>query len=288
MNFEILRDMEAFTQKMFNNIIGFQEKEHAAWNEKLSFEERIKEIPLHYLIFSNADRDPETHGPTIAHYYPLQREMALIAQYANAVSSVPIVVDAHARNGFIGSLLARENVKVIGLKDVNEKPNQIENFYDKDRYELRESTLDQIEFDVDVVFSSWMPSGTDDTAAIAKIRPKLVVYVFSEHVDENTQLRQVGVEGAFGENLPPNYKLIDEWTITRQKDLLREVWPDLTGSIEETRIVRIYADEAWHDLNCEQSYDPALSYAWEHDLLVTETAYQAKMDMVARGFPVNV
>ena len=47
MSFDILREMEPFTEKLFNGIIGFQEKDHAAWVETETFEKRIKDLPLH-------------------------------------------------------------------------------------------------------------------------------------------------------------------------------------------------------------------------------------------------
>ncbi|MDH5546541.1 MAG: hypothetical protein OEZ43_13180 [Gammaproteobacteria bacterium] len=287
MNYEILQDMEAFTQTMFNRIIGFQEKDHPAWDESLKFEQRIKNLPLHYLIFSNGDRDPQTHGPTVNHYYPLQWEMATLAAYTRAVSPVPIMLDVHARNGFTGSLLARENIRVIGYRDPGAKPNQIENFFDEEQYELRNGTIADVDFPVDVVFSNWMPSGNDITDDILRLRPKLVIYIYTQHKDEDNAQTQTGVEGAFGERLSENYRLVDEWTVTRQRDLLKEIWPDLTGSIEENRIVRVYADRPWHQLKLRAEVDPSKQYSWEYELLMTETAYQAKQEMRTRGFPVG-
>ena len=224
MGFEILRNMESFTQNMFNGIIGFQEKEHSAWKTDLSFRERIKDLPLHYLMFSNADRDPKTHGPTIAHYYPLKYEMAKIADYISKVSKDSVVCDVHARNGFIGSLLAQElaheGISVTGLQDPDEKPNQIESFYDADNYKMQKSTLKDTDLNVDVVFSSWMPAGMNITGDIIAKNPKLVVYIFTEHTNEFSGERQTGTSESFGEQLPEKYKLLEEWSVTRPKDLL--------------------------------------------------------------------
>jgi len=295
MSFEILRNMESFTQNMFNGIIGFQEKDHPAWKNDLSFQDKIKNIPLHYLMFSNADRDPKTHGPTIAHYYPLKFEMAKIADFIKQVSDAPVVCDVHARNGFIGSLLALEMAnnhttdtnKVVGLQDPEEKPNQIESFYDENNYEMKTGSLSNIDLDIDVVFSSWMPAGQNITDAIIAKNPKLVVYVFTEHTNQFSGERQTGTNDAFGEQLPEQYKLLEEWSLTRPKDLLHEVWPDLTGNLEETRLVRIYANEGFHDIHSSLEEKNISGYDWEQDLQMAETALRAKEEMKNRGFPAQ-
>lgn len=286
-NIEILRNMDSFTEDMFNRIIGFQERDHAAWKPQLPFADRIKGLPLHYLMFSNADRNPATHGPTVAHFYPLRHEMYALAQYAKKVATKPVVVDAHARNGFIGSLLAREGVQVIGMRNPAEKLNQIEDFFDPKCYEMRTGTLANVDFPVDVVLSAWMPSGDDITAEIERIGPKLVVYVFTDHKEPGTDRRQTGSDGAFGEHLSARYRLLDAWSVTRERDLLREVWPDLTGNIAETRHVRVYADAPYHDIQIDRSIVPAKVYSWEEDLLMAQTAYAAKQDIQRRGFPIT-
>lgn len=286
MSFEKLREMEVFTEKMFNTIIGFQEKDHPAWDSSLPFEQRIAQLPLHYLIFSNPDRDPATHGPTVAHYYPLRTEMQTIAAYARQAAGQATICDLHARNGFIGSLLGREGVKVIGLRDPQDKPNQITDLYDPEVYELREGAPGDADFAFDVAFSSWMPAGIDVTPQIVEHAPKLIVYVFTEHSDPSTGERQTGTEKAFGDMLPGRYKLIDEWSVTRPENLLREVWPDLTGNIEETRHVRIYADEGFHHLSVDHAAFDSEPYYWEKELEMAQLAYQAKQQLREQGFPV--
>lgn len=285
-DFSKLRHMDVYTDDMFNRIVSFQEKEHAAWRTDAAFAERIAGLPLHYLIFSNADRNPATHGPTVAHYYPLRREMQTIAAYARAVAARPVLCDLHARNGFIGSLLAREGVKVIGLRDPGHKPNQIIDFHDTDAYELRAGTIENVDFAFDVAYSSWMPAGVDITQALLPHRPKLIVYVYTEHRDTATGMRQTGCDGAFGERLPSHYKCIAEWSVERPENLLREVWPDLTGNIEETRLVRIYADEGYHDITIDAACVHGEPYDWERDLEMAQLALQAKQQLRSNGFPV--
>ena len=280
--FEKLRDMGPFSEAMFNRIIAFQEKEHAAWDPHKPFAERIKDLPLHYLMFSNPDRDPQRYGPTVAHYHPLREENRAIVHYVRLVADDPLVVDIHARNGFIGSLLAREGVRVIGLRDPQEKPNQIENFYDSACYELRDGTLGNVDFPFDVAFSAWMPSGVNVTPDIIKHRPKLIVFVYTEHVNEYSKLHQTGTAEAF-DDLPGHYKIVDEWSIQRPENLLHEAWPDLTQSIEETRIVRIYADAPFHDLPQYQPAQLAEPYDWERELEMALLTLEAKEQLRSKG-----
>ena len=288
MSFDILRNMEAFTEEMFNGIITFQEREHSAWDPTKSFQDRIKKLPLHYLMFSNADRNPATHGPTVAHYYPLNYEIAKIAAYANTVSNNPVVCDVHTRNGFVGSLLSEQGLNVIGLKDPNEKPNQIESFHTEKNYELKIGTAADVDFPVDVLFSSWMPAGQNISDDIIRINPKLVVFIFTEHTNEYSGERQTGTNESFGEKLPNSFKLIEEWSVTRPKDLLNEIWPDLSPNIEETRVIRIYANSDYHDISIDEDALSVKPYDWENELLVADTALQAKNEMKQRGVPLDM
>lgn len=285
MNFELLREMDTFSEDMMNRIIAFQSKEHAAWNPNLSFEHRIKELTLHDLVFSHPQRDPQQTGPTIAHFYPRRDEMRRIAAYARGVAASPVVCDLHARNGFIGSLLAREGVRVIGLRDPQSKPNQIESFFDPAHYELRDGTLHDSNMDFDVAFSAWMPSGENITPTIAQRHPKLIIFVYTEHLDAVTLIPQTGTPEAFTQ-LPAHYKLIDEWRETRPENLLNEVWPDLTGNIAETRITRVYADTPWHDLKLPVATVPQAHYDWEKDLQMAQLALEAKQFLRSRGMTV--
>ena len=132
-----------------------------------------------------------------------------------------------------------------------------------------------------------MPSGLDITEEIAKINPKLVVYIFTKHTSQENGEPQTGTASSFGEHLPSSYKLIDEWAVTRQKDLLHEIWPDLTGNLEETRFVRIYANSGYHDLQIDDADIEVKGYDWENDLLMAETALEAKNKMQQQGFPTH-
>src|SRR3569623_2108112 len=137
--------MEAYSEDIFNRIIAFLVRQHPAWISELTFTQRIEGLPLHFLVFSAPDRDPAMFGPTVAPFIPLRAEMRKLAAYARQVADQPVICDLHAGNGFVGSLLAREGVKVIGVRDPAAKPNQIRRLYDSERYEFRDVAIEAID-----------------------------------------------------------------------------------------------------------------------------------------------
>lgn len=283
--FEKLRRLESFSEEMFNRIIAFQERLHPAWDQALPFDDRIRLLPLHALVFSNPDRDPAVHAPTVAPFYPLRAELRQIAQCARQVADDPLVCDVHGRNGFIGSLLAREGVRVLGLTDPADKPNQIAEFYDRARYEPSGDSLETLTRPIDVALSAWMPAGVNRTPAIVAHAPKLIVFIHTDHADPASGRRQTGTAESYTQ-LPARYRQIAEWSIVRPKDLLHEVWPDLTPSIEETRHVRIFADEPYCGIHVEREMEAVDPYWWEQELDLALTALEAKEYLRARGVPV--
>ena len=187
-DFEPLRKMNSFTEDMFNRIIAFQEKEHPAWDSALPFEERIKGLPLHNLIFSNPDRDPVKFGPTVAAYYPLREEIRKIACYVDQVAqlddSEPSLCDFYPGNGFIGSLIGREDIKVAGMQQPSVKPNQIESFSDSSCFSIDDNPIEKRS--CNAVLISWPPAEVNPSQQVIGLQPKLIIYVFTNHVDETT------------------------------------------------------------------------------------------------------
>jgi len=280
--FAPLKNMDPFTNDMFNRIIAFQEKDHPAWNTALDFATRIKGLPLHNLIFSNPDRDPTKYGPTVAAYYPLHEEMQKLAAYAKQLSANPLAYDWYPGNGFIGSLLAREGLSVTGIQDNNVKDNQITSFFDSDVYQFSERN--NVAASCDVVLASWIPSQMNPTPEILALQPKLIAYIYTEHVDESSGQRQTGTDDMF-DPLVDHYRLVDSWTVHRPKNLLHDIWPDMTPSIEEMRITRVYAAnevpmEKLHSIESKPPYD------WEMDLQMALLALEAKQELRARGMNV--
>jgi len=205
--------------------------------------------------------------------------MRRIAAYVRQVAPAPVVCDLHAGNGFVGSLLAREGLKVIGVRDPGAKLNQIKDFYDRDSYELRERAID---FPFDVAFSCWMPAGKNFTPEILKHKPKLIVFIHSKHLNPQTGEPQTGTPESYTD-LPERYQLIHEWGMTRPKDLFHAVWPDLTPSIEETRFVKVYAAEGHHHIEVPDELPPAAPYDWEYELEMALLARQAMEHLKAQG-----
>lgn len=282
-NFEALREIGTFTEDMFNRIIAFQEKEHPAWNSELPFAQRIQDLPLHNLIFSNPDRDPEKFGPTIAPFYPLREEIGKIAFYVKQLAEQPLLCDLFPGNGFIGSLIGREGLQVVGLRHPEIKPNQIETFCDDSCFNFSEQALSSHNFDAALV--SWPPSGVNPTPTLIELQAKLLIYVFTEHIDKSSGLPQTGTTDILS-GLADDYREIEAWEVERPKNLLHEIWPDMTPSIEEIRKVHIFAHNSVGSLEPAESLAPAQAYDWEKDLSMALLALQAKREAQARGFPV--
>lgn len=277
--------MGTFTEDMFNRIIAFQEKEHPAWNSTLAFEERIKGLPLHNLIFSNPDRDPTTFGPTVAPYFPLREEIQKIACYVKQLSQLtstaPEMCDLFPGNGFIGSLIGREGIHVTGIKNIADKPNQIESFSDNSCFNYTDDPVDKLP--CNSVLVSWPPAESNPSQELIKSEPKLIIYIFTNHIDENTNKRQTGCKEML-EMLSNDYHLIDHWESHRPKDILHDIWPDMTPSVEETRQVHIYAHSSIEGIEPVKTLPPSQPYDWEKDLQMALLALQAKQEVQARGF----
>jgi len=287
--FSALRSMPQFTEAMFNRIIEFQEKKHLAWNENAAFLERIAQLPLHYFIFSNYDRDPDTQGPTLAHYYPLKEEMHKLAYYLDCADCREIV-DYYPGNGLIGSLLARAaGLNAVGLAFNNHKPSQIEHFYDRDRYRMLQHREIFQTAPEQAYFVSWTPSGCNPVDEILRQKPRLIIFVGSEHRNEENGERQVGVANMY-QTLQDSYQLWDQWEITRAENLLHKIWPDMTPNIEETRQVYVFANKSVaspHDepLNDEQA-KPNEGYFWESELRMAELAAEAMKTLQGMNLPI--
>lgn len=290
MNFEKLKNMETFTTELFDQIVSFQEKEHPAWDNSLSFDQRIKNLPLHSLIFSNPDRDPALFGPTIAFYHPLHGEMHALAHYALQVAEHPIVCDVHGGNGFIATLFAKDldgtGAQVFALQDDKQKPNQIESFYDPQLVERLNVSITALDRPFDVALSSWMPAEQNYTPDIVQHQPKLIIFIYTEHQHEKTGGRQTGTQEAY-ENLPENYKLIDEWDITRPQDLFHSSWPDLTPNMEEVRKVKVYAAAPYHDIKLYDNVNSVEPYYWETELDMALTAIEARSFLHKKGITAD-
>jgi uncharacterized membrane protein len=111
--------------------------------------------------------------------------------------------------------------------------------------------------------------------------PKLIVYIHTDHVNEETGVAQTGTPEAYT-HLPARYRLVDQWSVTRPADMFYEIWPDLSRCIEETRQVKIYADEPWHEMTPVAAHATGV-YDWEKELEIIQLALEAKSILRARG-----
>jgi len=71
--------------------------------------------------------------------------------------------------------------------------------------------------------------------------------------------------------------------MTRPKDLFYDVWPDLTPSIEETRYVKVYADQDYQHIEVDDDQPSADPYDWEQELEMALLARQAMEHLRAQG-----
>jgi hypothetical protein len=209
--------------------------------------------------------------------------MQKFAYYARQVAEQPVVCDLFPGNGFIGSLLAREGVNTVGLRHPELKPNQIESFHDKECFSYSDQALSVQHFDA--VLVSWPPSGVNPSPLLAELNTKLLMYIYTDHVDDASGLRQTGTTDLL-DALQEDYREIDAWQVQRPKDLLHEIWPDMTPSIEEIRQVRVFAHSSLPTLEPAHSLPPTQPYDWEKDLHMALLAMQAKREIEARGFPL--
>ena len=82
-------------------------------------------------------------------------------------------------------------------------------------------------------------------------------------------------------------RLLQNNPIVRPENLFHNIWPDLTGNIQEVRHVKIFANEGFHHIKVKPPNIIEKSYAWEQDLLIAQTALKAKEQMQKKGFPVH-
>ena len=112
----------------------------------------------------------------------------------------------------------------------------------------------------------------------------MIVYVYTDHVDQSSGKRQSGSKNMF-DALSSQYHLLDSWSINRPKDILHDPWPDMTSSIEETRITKIYIKNMFQ---LSRISDPvsSLIYDWEKELQMALLAIEAKQNLRSRGIRV--
>jgi SAM-dependent methyltransferase len=238
----------------------FQAHRHTAWDESVSFGDRISDLPLYALEFNNPDRDGDRQGPTVAHYSPARREIVALAKLCRALGQNVAVLDVGCGNGFIGSLLAREGVRVIGIDDDSWKPPQIATFFDADTYERRAPcSLGQFAEPFDVALCSWMVPGTNLTRAILTRRPSLVIHVYSSDRHEDGSITTGSAEAY---DCPPDYAPIGRWTVVTPHNFFAKLgFP--TGTPRKTRLVEAWRRQDVQDLELKPPELLSEEYSWQ-------------------------
>jgi hypothetical protein len=250
-------------QQMIKRISAFQRRLHPAWNEGLEFSQRIADLPLYALEFNNCDRR-ESDGPTIAHYAPSRSEIATISRLCSQLGlSQPTLLDVGCGNGFIGSLIAREGLRTVGIDDWSWPRPQIQAFYDPKCYELRapcELSLFADHFDVAIC--SWMLPNANLTGEIVRLKPALLIHVWSpdRSADGNPT---TGCTGAY--KLPVGYRHLAAWAATTPPDYFHALDPRLTGNGTQIRLVEIWRREDVPTLSFAGLVSVDDEYPWQQD-----------------------
>lgn len=242
------KDMDKITPQdnqyileMLNSIIAFQKHKHPAWDDSLPFYSRIEGLPLHCLEFENPDRNPLKFGPTICHYPPRRSEIRAIALTCKSIGPDPQILDIGCGNGFLGSLLAHEGLRVTGIDDLSWKPPQISKLCDQDCYEfITPLSFENFKKDFDVAFCSWMVPGTNLTKEIITRNPSLIIHVFSKHI-QNDGRQETGLKEAF--ICPAGYHVVGGWKAETPRDFFSGIDSRLTSNPTKVRYVEIWRRE---------------------------------------------
>ena len=250
----------AYISEMVNRIIAFQNHKHPAWDDSIPFRLRIERLPLYTLEFNNPDRNCLEFGPTISHYAPRKTELRAIALMCKSVGHDPQILDIGCGNGFLGSLLAGEGVRVTGIDDLSWRPPQISRFYDREIYEfITPLSFDNYKKDFDVAFCSWMVPGTNLTNEFsASLRnPSLIIHIFSKHV-QNDGRQETGLKEGF--ICPSGYHVVGEWKSETPGDFFSGICPRLGSKPRKVRYVEIWRRkdigpiEFMHPLQFDDNY----------------------------------
>ena len=227
--------------EMINCIIAFQKHEHPAWNDSIPFHLRIEGLPLYALEFNNPDRNPLEFGPTISHFSPRKSEMRALALMCKNIGTDPQILDIGCGNGFLGSLLAREGVRVTGIDNLSWRPPQIPKFYDQDCYELiAPLSFENFKKNFDVAFCSWMVPGINLTKEIIARNPSLIIHVFSNHI-QNDAIQETGLKEAF--ICPVGYHIVGGWKAETPGDFFSGIDQRLSSKPTKVRYVEIWRRE---------------------------------------------
>lgn len=251
--------------EIFQKIIAYQNTKNSdVWNEELGFDQRISSLPLISMQCNHPTKDPEIHGPTIAHYPPSKREIVAIAKTIKNYSPQARVLDIGCGNGFIGGLLAREGLNVIGIDDLTWNQPQVSNLYDGDVYCRKAPfSLENYTDKYDVAFCSWMVPGENLTNEILKSNPAIIIHVYSSHKDYKGELI-TGSKEAY--NLPEGYSFLCEWESCTPSNFIPSLFSQISFYVSDQIIITsiwIRNNLSSVDAILPSTIDVESEYAWD-------------------------
>lgn len=201
-------------------IVSFDQKTHHAWDVRKSFNKRIKDMPLYFLVVNQHEKDNKVQSVTVTHYVPCRSEMMALAEIIKSYGSNLQICDIGCGNGFLGSLLAREGLNVFGIDDHLHNQPQIPIFMDKDYYSFKKKKLQDPDVTFDVGFCSWMNSKLNLTPQIVEKNPKMIIHIFSSN-RQNNGTPTTGVPDAY---YPPgNYQFLIGWETILPSDFFKPI-----------------------------------------------------------------
>ncbi len=261
-------DMDNITPKdkeyifeMLKSIIAFQKHKHPAWDDSIPFHSRIERLPLYSLEFNNPDRNSLEFGPTISHFPPRKSEMRAIALMCNNIGPDAQILDIGCGNGFLGSLLAREGLRVTGIDDLSWKPPQIPKFYDQDCYEfITPLSFKNFRKDFDVAFCSWMIPGINLTKEIIARNPSLIIHFYSKHI-QNDGCQETGLKEAF--ICPAGYQIVGGWKAETPGDFFSGIDKQLSSKPTKVRYVEIWRREDVGPIKFQHPLQFNDNYYWD-------------------------
>lgn len=246
---------------MRDRVALFQQHCHPVWNSNAPFDSRITRLPLYALEFNNYDRDKQRNGPTIAHYSPARRELVAIASMCQSLGPDVTVLDIGCGNGFIGSLLAREAVRVIGIDDLSWKPPQIRELYDSNAYELRvPCSLSDFRDTFQVALCSWMVPDANLTTEILARGPALVIHIFSLDCSADG-LAITGSNEAYRCQSP--YVVLGRWGVVTPGDYFAALDCSFSANNRKLRVVEVWKRKDAPDVSFPELNVVDEEYDWE-------------------------
>lgn len=249
---------------IIKNIRDFDSLEHPAWDPSKPFYLRIQNLPLYFLEFNHHSRDEKTQSVTVTHYVPQKAEIVALAAITRSYGDDLQVCDIGCGNGFLGSLLALEGLNIFGIDDRSYKQPQIEDFIDKDRYKVIDTSLANLQRKFDIALCSWMTPGVNLTPEIVTRRPKVIIHLFSPDCQPDGTLT-TGVLDAY--RCPINYRPLISWKTTLPDNYFMRLGDLLDLKLEtnqrKNRHAIVYAHQDIEPIQPASPLDFSGKYDWD-------------------------